>query len=96
MHADTNLDNTTMAAMTFTIEVPDSVKLDRKALQEQLTAFAKILISYAPKVKKKEKEDMHIFDWYSGYWGGNRDSHEITDELYAGRENSHTVETLML
>ena len=46
-----------MAAMTFTVEVPDSVKLDRKALQEQLTAFAKILISYAPKVKKKEKED---------------------------------------
>ena len=85
-----------MAAMTFTIEVPDSVKLDHKALQEQLTAFAKILISYAPKVKKKEKEDMHIFDCFSGEWGGNRDSHEIADELYAGRENSRTVETLML
>ena len=80
-----------MAAMTFTVEVPDSVKLDRKALQEQLTTFAKILISYAPKVKKEEKEDMHIFDCFSGNWGGDRDSHEIADELYAGRGNSHTV-----
>ena len=62
-----------MAAMTFTIEVPDSIKLDRKALQEQLSAFAKILISYAPKVKKEEKEDMHIFDCFSGNWGGDRD-----------------------
>ena len=49
-----------MAAMAFTIEVPDSIKLDRKALQEQLSAFAKILISYAPKVKnEKIKEDNH-------------------------------------
>ncbi len=79
-----------MAAMTFTIEVPDSIKLDRKALQEQLSTFAKILISYAPKDKKDEKEDMHIFDCFSGDWGGDCDSHEIADELYAGRENSRT------
>ena len=79
-----------MAAMTFTIEVPDSVKLDCKTLQEQLTAFAKILI-YAPNVKKKEKEDIHIFDCFSSDWGGNRDSHEIADELYAGRENSRII-----
>ncbi len=84
-----------MAAMTFTIDVPDTKAIDRQTLQQQLTAFAKILISYTPNIKTKEKkEDMHIFDCFSGDWGGaDRDSHEIADELHAGRVNSRDIET---
>jgi len=83
-----------MAAMTFTVDVPDTITLNRQALQQQLTAFAKILISYAPRTDiMKKKEDMHIFDCFSGDWGGDRDSHEIADELHDGRVNSRTIES---
>ena len=32
------------------------------------------------------EEDMHIFDCFDGNWGGDKDSHEIADELYNNRK----------
>lgn len=73
-----------MAELTIKINVPDSKLFDRKTLQDQLVAFAKILVSYAP-TKEEKTEDIHIFDCLSDDWGGNQDSHVISEELHNSR-----------
>lgn len=80
--------------MTLTINVPETKVYDKQILQQQLTAFANILLSYAPHVNKAHvKEDMHIFDCFAGDWGGDRDSNDIAAELHANRVNTKTAET---
>lgn len=43
---------------------------------------------------KVQKYDMSVFDCFSGDFGGDRDAHEIADELHASRMFTHNISAL--
>ncbi|MDO5318093.1 MAG: hypothetical protein Q4G65_05650 [bacterium] len=85
-----------MAALTVTIDVPQEAGLifDQEALRQQLSAFARILVS-APVFRKEvsRHEDIHVFDGLHTDWGGNADAVEIASSLRGDRSSSRTVGT---
>ena len=85
-----------MAALTVTIDVPQEagLVLDQEALRQQLSAFARILIS-APVLRKEDSrhDDIHVFDGLHSDWGGDEDVVEIASSLRRDRSSSRTVGT---
>ena len=85
-----------MAALTVTIDVPQEAGLifDQEALRQQLSAFARILVS-APVFRKEvsRHEDIHVFDGLHTDWGGDADAVEIASSLRGDRSSSRTVGT---
>ena len=85
-----------MAALTVTIDVPQEAGLffDQEALRQQLSAFARILVS-VPVFRKEDSrhDDIHVFDGLHSDWGGDADAVEIAASLRGGRSSSRTVGT---
>ena len=85
-----------MAALTVTIDVPQEAGLffDQEALRQQLSAFARILVS-VPVFRKEDSrhDDIHVFDGLHSDWGGDADAVEIASSLRGGRSSSRTVGT---
>ena len=86
-----------MAALTVTIDVPQEagLVLDQEALRQQLSAFARILVS-APVFRKEDSrhdDDIHVFEGLHSDWGGDADAVEIASSLRGDRSSSRTVGT---
>lgn len=84
-----------MASLNLTIDIPCEPKsVDISALKSQLTAFAKILLSM-PSVKSNNAAATNAdpFAELDTGWGGDKDSHQIADELYASRTSTRFAET---
>jgi len=84
--------------MTMTFDLPETQDIDLVALKQQMQAFFKMVLSM-PNVHKEKavadkKEDIHIFDCFSGDFGGDRDANDIADELHDSRLFTRTVEPL--
>lgn len=88
------LDSTAMATLTFTINVPDNKAIDLAALKMQVEAFVNAVVSVPTILKKDEKEDLHVFDCFSGDYGGDKDAHEIEEELRSCRVFIRKVEAI--
>ncbi len=78
-----------MASMTMTFDLPETQDIDLVALKKQMQAFFNMVLMM-PNIHKtaevrEEKEDIHIFDCFSGDFGGDRDANEIADELHDSR-----------
>ena len=85
-----------MAALTVTIDVPQEagLVLDQEALRQQLSAFARILVSASVLRKEDSRHDaIHVFDGLHSDWGGDADAVEIASSLRGDRSSSRTVGT---
>lgn len=89
--------NNTMASMTMTFDLPETQDIDLVALKKQMQAFFKMVLSM-PNIHKaepktaEEKDDIHIFDCFSGDFGGDRDANEIADEIHDSRIFTRSIE----
>ena len=85
-----------MAAVTITVDVPQTVgfDFDQEALRRQLSAMARLLVS-TPVLRRadSEHEDIHIFDELHTDWGGDADVDELASSLRNSSTASRTVET---
>ncbi|MCQ2250327.1 MAG: hypothetical protein MJZ66_04380 [Bacteroidales bacterium] len=80
--------------MTLKVDVP-SVKLFNKSLLEkQLSAFAKMLLSYPfakafencdEGIMEAKEDDIHIFDCLHKDWGGDKSAEEIAEDIRNSR-----------
>ncbi len=67
-----------------------------KWLQEQANLLLQQVVErqQAASQSKAQKYDMSVFDCFSGEFGGDRDAHEIADELHASRKFTHDISAL--
>lgn len=68
---------------TMTFNIPDTKGLDYSTLYARLDALIKLFVRSIPDEKSEPKDDMSVFDCFSGDWGGDKDAHEIADELHS-------------
>lgn len=80
-----------MCTLNMTFEVPDSRAIDIEALKLQIYDIVNVIIARPSLLKSEKKDvrhkelDMSVFDCFSGNFGGDRDAHEIADELHDSR-----------
>lgn len=68
-----------------------------KWLQEQANLLLQQVVERqqaTSKVAQTKNYDMSVFDCFSGEFGGDRDAHEIADELHASRMFTHDISAL--
>lgn len=91
---NTLIDSTAMATLTLTIKVPDNKAIDMDALKLQVEAIANAVVAVPSILKKEEPDESHIFDCFSGNYGGDRDANEIADELRNNRTFTREIAAL--
>lgn len=71
----------------------------REAINKWLQEQANLLLQQVVERQQAtsivaQKYDMSVFDCFSGEFGGDRDAHEIADELHASRKFTHDISAL--